>query len=428
MLGTYRRALEIPGAWQFSTTGFVARLPIAMVGLGIVLLVSARTGSYAAAGILAASFQLPAALGAVATSRWIDRVGQARLLPWLAGANATLLIIFVLTVESGQPLVVQALVVAAAGVCQPAIGSMVRARWAHVAADGSRLRSAFALESVVDELIFSIGPPVTAVLATQLALPSPIIAGAAIGLVGGVALAAQRSTQPPLHAHHSRAQTSGRRSALLQPGAALVAIAALGIGSVFGAYEVSVVAFSRQQGSPAATGLILGVWALGSMAGGLWFGARTWRVPLGRQMLLLPAIVVVALIPPLFAPSLTVLAVVTAIGGASVAPTLIAAFSITERLVPAAQLTEGLTWTNSGLAVGFSAGTATAGFLVDAYGTTAGFALAVVGGAFATVIGAVGQASFGRHVRPLEDAPLVPAWNDDPLPGPHPGGVIGDAP
>ena len=428
MLGTYRRALEIPGAWQFSATGFVARLPIAMVGLGIVLLVSGRTGSYAAAGLLSAAFQLPAALGAVATSRLIDRVGQARLLPWLAAANAALLIVFVLTVEAGLPLLVQALVVAGAGVCQPAIGSMVRARWAHVASDTGRLRGAFALESVIDELIFSVGPPVTALLAFQFALPSPIIAGAVIGVVGGVALAAQRSTQPALHAHDSLPGAPKRRSALLHPGAALVAIAALGIGSVFGSYEVSVVAFSQEQGSPGASGLILGVWAVGSMVGGLWFGSRSWRLSLGRQMLVLPAVVVIALIPPLFAPSLPVLAIVTAIGGASVAPTLIAAFSITERLVPSAQLTEGLTWTNSGLAVGFSAGTACGGILVDAFGTTAGFALALAGATFATAVGAVGQRAFSRHARPHEDAPLAPAWNDDPLPGPHPGGVLDDAP
>lgn len=428
MLGTYRRALEIPGAWQFSATGFVARLPIAMVGLGIVLLVSDRTGSYAAAGVLSASFQLPAALGAVVTSRWVDRWGQARLLPWLAAANAALLIAFVTTVETGQPLIVQALVVAGAGVCQPAIGSMVRARWAHVATDPGRLRSAFALESVVDELIFTVGPPVTAVLAFQIALPLPILAGAVIAVVGGVALAAQRSTQPPQSSHAEHNHASGRHSALRQPGVALVALTAIGIGSVFGSYEVSVVAFAQQQGAPGASGLVLGVWALGSMVGGLWFGARSHSMPLGRQMLVLPALVVVALIPPLVAPSLPVLAIVTAIGGASVAPTLIAAFSITERLVPAAQLTEGLTWTNSGLAVGFSAGTATAGIVVDSFGTTAGFALAVVGAGFATIVGAVGQSSFRRHARPLETPTTVPAWNDDPLPGPHPGAVVDDAP
>lgn len=428
MMGSYRRALEIPGAWQFSATGLVARLPVAMVGLGILLLVKGQTGSFAAAGLLSASFQLPAAFGAILTSRWIDRVGQARLLPWLAAGNAILLIAFVLTVQSDLPLPIQALVVAGAGACQPAIGSMVRARWAHAASDGSRRQSAFALESVIDELIFTVGPALTTLLAVQWALPAPVILGAAIGLVGGVALAAQRSTQPPLAAHRPPEDQSARRGALFQPGAALVAIAAIGIGAVFGAYEVSVVAFSDQRDAPGVSGLILSLWALGSMVGGLWFGARRWSTPLGRQMLVLPAIVTAALIPPLFASSLPVLAVVTAIGGASVAPMLIAAFSITERLVPPAQLTEGLTWTNSGLATGFALGTATAGIVVEAFGTTAGFGVALAGALLATMVGALSQSIFARHARPVDVVQVTAAWNDDPLPGPHPGGVMDDAP
>ena len=428
MLGNYRRALEIPGAWQFSATGLVARLPIAMVGLGILLLVKGQTGSFAAAGLLSASFQLPAAFGAILTSRLIDRVGQARLLPWLAAANALLLISFVLTVQAGLPLPVQALVVAGAGACQPAIGSMVRARWAHAAPDGGRRQSAFALESVIDELIFTVGPALTTFLAVNWALPSPVILGAVIGLVGGVALAAQRSTQPPLAAQRPPDEQSVRRGALFQPGVALVAVAAIGIGAVFGAYEVSVVAFSDQRDAPGVAGVILSLWALGSMAGGLWFGARAWSLPLSRQMVVLPTIVVVALIPPLLAPSLPFLALVTVIGGASVAPMLIAAFSITERLVPPAQLTEGLTWTNSGLATGFALGTATAGIVVEAFGTTAGFAVAAAGGLLAMLTGAVAQPTFSRHVRPADIVPITAPWNDDPLPGPHPGGVTDNAP
>ena len=43
---SYRRVLTLPGAWVFSVGGLLARMPMAMVSLGIVLLVSSRTGSY----------------------------------------------------------------------------------------------------------------------------------------------------------------------------------------------------------------------------------------------------------------------------------------------------------------------------------------------------------------------------------------------
>ena len=106
MLRAYRSALSLPGTFRFSSTGFLARLPIAMVGLGIVLLVSETTGSYAAAGALSAAFQLPAALGAVVTSRWTDRLGQSRTLPWLGGLSASFLVAFVVSVQLGAPVLV----------------------------------------------------------------------------------------------------------------------------------------------------------------------------------------------------------------------------------------------------------------------------------------------------------------------------------
>jgi MFS family permease len=432
MLATYRRALALPGALAFSATGFVARLPIAMVGLGIVLFISTQTGSYAQAGVLSATFQVSAAIGALVSSRWADRLGQRRILPWLGLANAVALIGFVLAVEQSLPIVAQAAVLVVAGACQPAIGSMVRARWAHAAPDADRLRSAFALESVIDELIFTIGPVVTAFLAFQLALPLPIVVGAAVGLFGALALSWQRSTEPPASGHGQsvsdggRERGHGRRGALAMPGLLLVVIGALGIGGVFGTLEVSVVAFTQEKGQAGASGLVLAVWAVGSMLGGLYFGSRHWQAPLARQALVLTGILTLVLLPIPFVGSIPVLGIVTFVAGVSVAPALIAMFSLTERLVPPALLTEGLTWVNSGLAIGFSIGTSIGGFVVDARGTTWAFALSIGCGASSFAVAALGQrvllaASTGRP-QPLPVATL----NAEAVPGPMPGGVVDD--
>ncbi|MSY39021.1 MAG: MFS transporter, partial [Actinobacteria bacterium] len=127
VLGTYREVLRTPGALKFSSATFLARLPIAIVMLAIVLYVAGTTGSYAQAGVLAAAFQISAASGAIFTSRLMDVRGQGSTLPYLAALNAVGLMIFLF---SDQHVVLQFFGVVLAGAAQPALGSVVRARWA----------------------------------------------------------------------------------------------------------------------------------------------------------------------------------------------------------------------------------------------------------------------------------------------------------
>ena len=426
MLATYRQALALTGAKQFSSSAFVARLPIAITVLGIVMLISESTGSYGQAGALAAVFQVGVAVGTLVSSRLVDQLGQRRMLPWLAAANGVALVAFVGTVECDLPLTIQVGSVLVAGLTQPAIGSMVRARWAKAATTPEQLRGAFALESIVDELIFSIGPLLTAVLAFQVGLPVPLVVAAVLTVAGSLALSVQRRTEPEASGRRHASSDERHRSALRAPGLMLMAIAAMGVGGVFGSYEVTVVAFTESADRSGAAGVILGLWAIGSMLGGIYFGSRRWHVPLPRQVLMLTGLLAIVLTPAAFVGSVPILAVTTFFAGIAVSPALIAVFSLTERLVPARQLTEGLTWVTSGMSIGFSTGTAVAGIVIDAFGTSWAFAIPVASAALACIVAAIGQpvlrpAAAGRG-QPL---PTVP-WVDDPMPGPRPGGFVDD--
>jgi predicted MFS family arabinose efflux permease len=356
------------------------------------------------------------------TSRWVDQLGQRRLLPWLAMLNALGLVGFVVAVETNEPTVVQALAAAFAGLTQPAIGSMVRARWAYVAPPES-LRSAFAIESIIDELIFTIGPLLTAYLAFQVGLPLPLIVAAVLTVAGSLALAVQKRTEPPSARHAREEDGAARASAIRRPGMILMVVASLGVGAVFGSYEVTVVAFSQDAGQSGASGLILGLWAAGSMLGGLLFGSRQWAMDLPRQVFLLTGILAIALLPAPLVRTVPVLTVTTSIAGFVVAPALIAIFSLTERLVPGSLLTEGLTWTNSGLALGFSMGTAINGIIIDARGTTTAFLLPAACAAMACVTAFVGRGTLRAACADRPPSSPGFALNTDPLPGPTPGGV-----
>ncbi|MEP7091127.1 MAG: MFS transporter, partial [Nocardioidaceae bacterium] len=166
MLTTYRRVLALPGALVFSMSGLLARLPISMVSLGIVLLVSTRTGSYSRAGAVSAAYLIANAGLAVPQARLIDRLGQRRVLPVSIGVFATGMVATMVAVELDAPVPWPHVCAAVSGAAMPMIGSCVRARWSALVTDKSDLRTAFAFEAVVDETVFILGPALVTVLAT----------------------------------------------------------------------------------------------------------------------------------------------------------------------------------------------------------------------------------------------------------------------
>ncbi len=372
MLGTYREVLRTPGAVKFTSASFLARLPIAIVMLAIVLYVAGSTGSYAQAGALAAAFQISAAVGAIFTSRLMDIRGQGSTLPYLAFLNALGLMIFLL---SDQHVALQFIGVVLAGAAQPALGSVVRARWAVALQDRpEQKRAAFAWESILDELIFTVGPIFTAVVAVQVGLAVPLVLAATFTVTGSLLLAVQRKTEPQKHpAGSPRGNVFHHRNMWRMP------IIGGCFGWLFGSYEVTTVAFAENAGHPELSGVILGLWAASSGIGGLWFGHRAWGAPLQKQLVYCTAVLMIATFPAVFVRSIPALMISGIFAGAAIAPGLITTYALTERIVPASLLTEALTWTNSGMILGYAAGTALSGFFIDARGTTLSYLLAPLG-------------------------------------------------
>jgi predicted MFS family arabinose efflux permease len=415
MLAPYRDILRIPGAARFSAIGLLARLPTAMMVLSIILFVSAETDSYAIAGAMTAAFQISASTVTILSSRVSDRLGQSRVLPVLCTVNALFIIGFVVSMQREMPVFLSGALIAVAGAFMPSIGSMIRARWAHIT-DGERLRTAFAMESTLDEIDWTVGPLLTAVLAAALDPAAPLIAVAVLTLIFGLALASLHSTQPTPKPPQPRVHRSG----LMRDGLPVVVLTLAGVGIMFGAYEVAVPAFAREQGAPNASGIVLAAWAVGSMIGGLWFGTRTWQVSLPRQAQVAIGLMALAVLPGMIDHSITVSICAAFVAGVAIAPSLITQFSLAERLVPADRITEGITWAMSGITLGFAAGSALAGALIDAVGVRAGFAVSVVGAVFAFVLAWSFRSHLERHVRQGEEPPVF-ATGWDPVPGPTAG-------
>lgn len=404
MLRPYRELLATPGGLRFSAAAFVARLPIAMWGLGIVLLVRGETGRYAVAGAVSATFALVNALGAPLVARFIDRLGQRTVLVPCVALHVVLLVAFLGVVTTGAPTWTWFVTAAGAAAFAPSIGSLVRARWGYVLGPSRVLQTAYSYESVIDELIFVLGPLLVTVLATQISTQAGLLAAALLVCIGTAALVLHRASEPPPAPPHEH----GGRSALLAAGMPLLCVVMLFVGGVFGSVEISAVAFADENGRQGLAGPLLACYAGGSMTSGFLFGAVRWRVPLPQRVLLGAAVMsaTVAVLP--LVGSLAVLAPCLFLAGVGIAPTLISGMSLAERLVPPGKLTEGLTWSTTGLIVGFSLATSLAGRIVDASGASTAFLVALGSGSLAVVICGLGYRRLLGHLRPATDAVASP--------------------
>ena len=163
----FLEVLARPGALRFCAAGFVGRMPMAMFGLGTVLLIASVTGRYGLAGLVAAAGSVGYAVCAPQVARLADRFGQRRVLRPLAVFFAAATAALIAAPQLRAPLWALLVTGALAGASMPSLGSMVRARWSALLGDSPLLHTAFALESVADEMIFVIGPAVVTLLATE---------------------------------------------------------------------------------------------------------------------------------------------------------------------------------------------------------------------------------------------------------------------
>ncbi|MFI6443412.1 MFS transporter [Kitasatospora sp. NPDC050543] len=375
----YGALLRTPGAWTFLVPAFAARLPYAMLSLGIVLLVLDTHGSYGTAGTVAAVSAVAQAFVGPQTGRLADRFGQAAVLLPSVAVHAVSVAALIALALGHAPAWTLFLAAAPAGASVPQIGAMVRSRWVTKLAESSpsTLNTAFAFESVTDEFTFVIGPVLATAIATGISPSAGLIAEAALTVAGGLAFAAQRRTAPARHPHVPGAK---RVSALSAPGVRLLAGAFLGVGSVFGAMQVSVTAFAEAAGQPGLSGTVYGVFAGGSMLAGALYGMIAWRRSAQQRMLASYALLVLGCCTLWAMPNLTALAVAGLVCGLAIAPTLITGYTLVETLVPAGAKTEAFTWLTGAIGLGLAAGSTAAGQLIDGFGPWAGF-LVPMGGA-----------------------------------------------
>ena len=387
MFASYRRLLAVPGAVAFTCYGLLSRLSFGMQGVSILTLVVDRRGSYATAGAVSAAGLTGTALALPLLGRLVDRHGQARITVPSALLAAVPRLALLLCAHRGAPdWTLYCCAFASSGA--PNIGGMARARWAHLLrADPAAQNTANSLEQALDELCFMTGPVLGVLLCGRFFPEAGLLTATVLSTAGALLFAAQRRTQPPVPtpaaAPVPTAAAPARRrrtSALRTPGTAVVVTAFLALGVVFGALEISTLAYLGRLGRPGAAGGLLGLLAAGSCGSGLVFGLRpARRPPVARFLRGLTAMAALICLPCAAAAlgaGVGPLAIVLLVAGTGTAPTMVTGMTLLQRVLPPAALNEGMAFAVCGIVTGISAGSAAAGLAAQQVGPATGYAVA----------------------------------------------------
>ncbi|POZ62157.1 MFS transporter [Chromobacterium alticapitis] len=384
MANRYGQLFRTPGVATLALASWIARLPGAMIGIGVITMLSLTQGSYGLAGAVAATMTVATGLLSPQISRLADRYGQSRVLPPAAGIAALALLSLALCSWLGAPSWLLFVCAALAG-CLPSIPAMTRARWARLLDGQTLLPTAFAMDSVLSEIAFVIGPPLAIALCMSGWPQAGPVSAALMMLCGVAVLLRQKATEPPAHPDSQR---GGRPALFLMPVPTL-ALLLCTLGAINGAIDVSAVAIAKAEGAPSAASWVLALYALGSGIGGLTFGALKPALPLGRLLLYCCAATAASSALIALAPGSAWLAAAMLLSGLSFAPTLIVAMEMVEKAVPRARLTESLTWLVTGIYFGVAGGASASGLLTDAYGARAGLGLELAAGLASLLIAAL---------------------------------------
>ncbi len=382
--------LSTPGARALLGSSILARLPLAMFSIALLVHAQRLTGSFAVGGLVSGAYAISGAISAPLLGRLVDRCGQTRVLVLGATVTALALLSTGLLPASAPPLLLVGLA-AAAGLATPPLEACIRTLLPSIVADPGGLPALFALESTLLELTFVFGPPLALALGALWSTGAALATSGLAMLVCTLAFAAQPASRRWRPDREVRRPPGG---ALRSPAIRTLVLVLVGTGAVFGAVDVGVTAAAKALGATAAAGPLLALWGAGSLLGGiaatrLGGGARG----AGGLTLLLAALALGH--GALIATTGSVLAIgaVIVLAGATIAPTEASIYAMVDRASTAGTRTEAFSWLWTASSTGAALGAAVAGALAQSAGAPAAFAFAGAAGTIAMLIAAIGARS-----------------------------------
>jgi MFS family permease len=371
----------------------IGRIPDSIAGVAIIVLVRSGTHSYSAGGLAAGGFAVGAALAAPLTGRALDRFGQRRILPALAVCFAVILSATALAAGSvGEGWLVAMLTVA--GVARPPLESAMRAMWPRLVA-GEDLDLAYSLDSTLQELIWIAGPLMLSLLLVLAGPKAPLLACAGLSVLGTVTYATAQAAGDNPESRRNPDNQSPLLSATFR--GLLVAAALYGVSC--GIFTLALTAFCASHGHSAAVGVLIAIWGIGSIVGGIAYSTRRWSTPPQQRAVILLTTLGAGLALTAAAPNLASLAVVTLLLGVPLSPFLGTLSTAVQQVIPTDRTTEAFTYTFAVITTGIAAGNALGGAVIQHNHTSRALLTAA-----ATALVGSGAGSIGlRRRRPIPE-------------------------
>ncbi|WP_396667981.1 MFS transporter [Microbacterium sp. R86528] len=397
-MSRYGELLKTPGVGRIMAAQLTARFPNGMTSLAVLLHIEQVTGSYGAAGLVLAATSVGQAIAGPVTSRWMGVWGMRRVLTVTTAICAAAIAAIALL-----PMVVAGYMVVGliAGLSTPPVQSAVRTIYPKMVTS-KQLTPLFSLDASLQELIWVLAPVVITVVATQVGTVQALLLVVAI-LIGGCAWFILSPEVGRVRIPRSRRRL-GR--VLMKPPVMLATVVGFLLIGACAAVEAGVVATFGHDGIEA--GIVLALFAVGSLAGGLSFG----HLPIGPwAMARRFAIVTIGMTLAMFSLDVWWMSGTLIIAGAGIAPAFAVLFAMTSVSVKFSETAEAYGWIGTGQLIGAAAGSAVAGFLIDGVGPEGAIAAAAGFAALGTILAIVFVRGFpdlrGRDSTPIPDTEPV---------------------
>ncbi|MFF4313638.1 MFS transporter [Streptomyces sp. NPDC001507] len=383
MAAGYLEILRARHAARLLTGTLVGRLPNATAAIAIVLFVRAQGGTYSLAGVLAAVYGVANAVGQPVLGRLVDLCGQPRVQLPAALASAAAMAVFAFAGTGSLPVAYAA--VAAAGLFTPPLEGGLRALWPSVLGAEERVHTAYAMDAVAQEVMFTVGPLLVTLCVSLWSAQAALLVVNVVGVLGALSVV----VSAPSRAWRSAPREAHWLGALRSSGLLALLGAFLFVGIALGSITVASVPYADGHGGDAVYGWMMAALGLGALLGGSVYGARRWAGEPARRLRVLVALLAVCYLPLMLMPGAWAMVLLTVLAGVFLAPAIACAFVLVDRHAPRGTVTEAFSWLVTTFTVGASVGTGVAGPVVEAGGALWGFAVPGAAGGVSLLVLAV---------------------------------------